>query len=348
MTLPPRWWAPDRATVVPDAVVLALLDPDGDDVANDLSATLLGVHRAGAAACEAIAKGALPSEGGLGQALAASQQAIRERFLSAVSKASEPVYAQILVNEIVADADLAALDLYRAAVAKGVAPATAASRAGMVYGVPSRHLGKYTAAAIDPKTSPATLQDLADRTLLGFVSKLVAVETADQKVEISKAPGGGGAAQRWDPKDHPRSKDSGEFISAAERAERLTQRVSRPEETMSPIERLRARLGIGRGPERVGEETFEEPPERATRERRQPVQRQRREVRQTRERRGAAPAAAEPAHLEVTRAAAERTRAPITAAVRTREQSAAQRKRIEAFNEVSAGFDPHIDRKSVV
>jgi hypothetical protein len=342
MTIPARWWAPDRPTVAPDAVVLALLEPDGDDAANDLAATLLGVHRAGAAACESIAKGALPSHQGLSEALLASAAIIHDKFLTAVAKSSQPEYATLLVRDVLADADIAALDLYDRCVAKGITPSVAASRAGAVYGVPNRHISRYAAVASDPKSSPQLVSDLADRTLLEFVSKVVAVETADQTVEISKAPSGGGAAQQWDPRDHPRSKDSGEFVSAAERAERLTQRVSRPEETMSPIERLRARLGIGRGPERVGEETFEEPPERATRERRQPVQRQRREVRQTRERRGAAPAAAEPAHLEVTRAAAERTRAPIAAVARTRDQSAAQRQRIASFNEGTAGSVPFI------
>ena len=58
-----RFWAPTRGTLTPDEVVLALLQPSGQAV-GDLGATMLAVHRAGAAACESISK-SLPCEASL-------------------------------------------------------------------------------------------------------------------------------------------------------------------------------------------------------------------------------------------------------------------------------------------
>ena len=79
-----RWWAPTRATVDPDAVVLALLKPSGHPV-GDLGATLLAVHRAGAAAVETVSKSAVPNEVALVQAITSARQRVAGMVVDAAS-----------------------------------------------------------------------------------------------------------------------------------------------------------------------------------------------------------------------------------------------------------------------
>lgn len=242
-----RWWAPTRGTIAPDAVVLALLTPDGDP-AGDLGASLLGLHRAGAASCEFVAKGAVPSEFDLVKALTSTNTQLSAHLSSAVSKSLEPNYAGLLIRDVIEDADASALSLFRSCVAKGVAPPLAASRVGAVYGVPSRELGKYAVLATDPKANPVALTDAADRVLLGYVSKLVASEVGGAKEEVSKAPtafveadvrrdqGGRFTFETGSPpvKTPP---TKGPLIAGDE--------ADKPKR-LSPFEQLRARLGLGR------------------------------------------------------------------------------------------------------
>jgi hypothetical protein len=245
-----RWWAPTRATIDPDAVTLALLTPDGDP-AGDLGATLLGFHRAGAASCEAVAKGPIPSETSLMTALDLTNSFLAKALTSAISKSLEGNYAGLLIRDVRADADESALALFRTCVNKGVSPPVAASRVGAVYGVPSRDLGKYPLLAADPKANQLALTDAADRALLGYVAKMVATEIpADGLQDISKAA----PVQertRFDPREHARAVDTGRFVSMADTATDTKAPVS-----LSPLDRLRAKLGLGRpAPSQVGEET---------------------------------------------------------------------------------------------
>ena len=210
-----RFWAPQRATVTPDQVVLALLEPGGDP-AGDLGNALLAVHRAGAASCEAVAKGPVPSEHGLVSALATTRAALASPAVDSVSKSLEANYAGLLVRDVFDDAEQSTLALFRTCVSKGVAPPIAASRAGAVYGVPSRELGKYTALAVDPRANPAALTDAADRALLTYVSKLVTEEAGEVKEVVSKSPTGharelGDSEAGWDEREHPRDRTSGRF-----------------------------------------------------------------------------------------------------------------------------------------
>ena len=179
-----RWWAPQRATTEPDAVVLAMLEP------GDFGSAILATHRAGAAAIETVSKGALPSEQGLTTAMAAARANVADGVIDAVAKSVQtPTYAALLMRDVFDDAETAAVNLYRSAVAKGVTPSVAAQRAGLVYGVPANELGKYHTIATDPKASPAAVTDAADRVLMTYVSKLAAQEVTDGEwVEVSKAP----------------------------------------------------------------------------------------------------------------------------------------------------------------
>ena len=180
-----RFWAPTRATVVPDAVVLALLQPSGQP-AGDLGATVLAAHRAGAAAVGTIAKSAVPSEAGIVTAMATARGHVANAVVDAAGASMAKAYAPLFVRDFFDDAEESALSLYRAAVSKGVAPSMAAVRVGAVYGVPSKHLGPYAALACDPRANPVALTDAADKVLLAFVSKTVDIET-DAKEPISKA-----------------------------------------------------------------------------------------------------------------------------------------------------------------
>lgn len=242
-----RWWAPTRGTIAPDAVVLALLTPDGDP-AGDLGASLLGLHRAGAASCESVAKGAVPSEFDLVKALTSTNEQLRDHLSASVSKSLEPNYAGLLIRDVIDDADAAVLSLFRSCVAKGVSPPLAASRVGAVYGVPSRELGKYAILATNPKANPIALTDAADRALLSYVSKLVSSEVGETKELVSKAP-------TTFVESDVRRDSIGRFTFETDSPPVKTPPVKGPmiageEESrprrLSPFEQLRARLGLDR------------------------------------------------------------------------------------------------------
>lgn len=287
-----RWWAPQRATVEPDQVVLALLEPGGD-AAGDLGSALLAVHRAGAAACEAVAKGAVPSEMGLLDALARCRAAVAGPAVDTVSKALEPTYAGLLLRDVFDDAETSALSLYRTCVSKGVAPPLAAQRAGAVFGVPAKELGKYTSLAADPRVNPAVLTDAADRALLGYVSKLVEQESAGIKETVSKSPTGharelGDSSEGWEEREHPRDATTGRFVHASPHAGPPVRegrdssiqipgiQLPEPVKEQSPLERLRQRLGIGGAP-KVADQPAAPPVARKPRQQR--TQRQQRQPR---------------------------------------------------------------------
>jgi hypothetical protein len=254
-----RWWAPARGTLEPDAVVKVLLEPD-DNGDTDLATTLLAVHRAGAAACETVSRSPVPSELGLISAMAVARQAFAPAAVDAVAKNLEESYAGLLVRDVLSEAERTTVTLFRTAVAKGVSPPLAVQRAGAVYGVPARELGRYLALAFDPKTNPLALTDAADRALLTYVSKLSAAEAEDpgSLVTFSKAPGQGqGQGQAWEEREHPRGPD-GQFVEAPE-----------PEAAarMGSLAWIRATLGLGdTSPPQVAEETGhprETPPAKA-------------------------------------------------------------------------------------
>lgn len=169
-----RWWAPQRATLEPDAVVLAMLE------VGDLGSSVLAVHRAGAAAIGTVAKSSVPSEAELISAMVTARSNAADRIVDSISKSvSTPAYAGLLAMDVFDDAEAGALHVYRTAVAKGVAPSVAAQRAGDIFGVPSNLMGKYAMTATDPRANPVTTRELADHTLLDYVSKLVKAESPE-------------------------------------------------------------------------------------------------------------------------------------------------------------------------
>jgi hypothetical protein len=178
-----RWWTPEGKVKVED-----LLKP-GTDPHKDLGLGLLALHRAGAEACELVAKTAIADEHVLIAALAETRQLVAPLAVETIAKAVEgPQYAGLLLRDLLDDAEIAALALYRTCLSKSVAPPIAAQRVGMVYGVSSRGLNRYAALASDPKSNPVAVQDLADRTLFDYVAKVVAAEYVPAKETVSKAP----------------------------------------------------------------------------------------------------------------------------------------------------------------
>jgi hypothetical protein len=175
-----RWWAPQRATVEPDQVVLAMLEP------GELGSAVLAVHRAGAAAIDTLRNG-MVSEAGLVDVLSSCRALVAGQVVDSVAKNLEPSYAGLLVSDVFDDAEQGAVSLYRTAVNKGVAPSIAVVRVSDVFGVPSSLMGRYQLVATDPKTSPATSRDLADRTLLEYVAKLVEVEASPVSKAVATA-----------------------------------------------------------------------------------------------------------------------------------------------------------------
>lgn len=197
MTAPARWWAPAEPGIGPDELDLFLLSANGDPE-RDLGQVLLGLHRVGAAACEAVASQPLSDEELLRTVLAKARELVAPEASEPVAKCLGDVnYGNLLLRDLLDDAEAAAVSLYRTCLAGGVAPTLAAQRVGKVYGTPIHELGRYTALARDPKAQPVALDDVADRTLLGYVSKVVSEEApAGEKITFSKAPEEGGYLER--------------------------------------------------------------------------------------------------------------------------------------------------------
>jgi hypothetical protein len=228
-----RWWAPAGAHIGPDEVDLALLAPGGE-VRYDLGAALFALHRTGAAACEVVAASPIPTVETLIENLATARAAVAMPLVDSISKSlGDAPYAGLLVRDVADDAERAAVDLFSAAVAKGVAPPLAAQRVGMVYGVPANGLGAFRALAVTPAANPVALADAADRALFGFVEKLCTneVENLVEEVEVSKAP------EPWEAE--PRNA-AGEWTATAVAdkplLERLrTHQVAAPEVQTTPV-----------------------------------------------------------------------------------------------------------------
>lgn len=186
-----RWWAPAGAHLGPDETDLERLQP-GQDKRLDLGQYLLTVHRMGAAACEEAASGPIPDEFSFVERLAAARAVFAPPVVEAVSKSlGERAYADLLVRDVLDDAEQGALQVFRTAVAGGVPAAIAAQRAGMVYGVPPESLGSYLAVAKELRAHPAALTDAADRCLFQAVEKAVLEEMEaiePEFEEVSKAP----------------------------------------------------------------------------------------------------------------------------------------------------------------
>lgn len=203
MTTLTRWWAPEG-----EVPVAQLLRP-GTDPEKDLGLGLLALHKAGAEACQLVAKTAVADEHVLAAALAETRALTAPLAVETISKSVEsPAYAGLLLKDLLDDAEVAALALYRTCLAKSVAPPIAAERVGAVFGVASRDMAKYAALASDPKANARAVADLADRTLFDYVSKVVSEEYVPAKETFSKAP-----ARDWHGKD-PGERDprSGEFV----------------------------------------------------------------------------------------------------------------------------------------
>lgn len=330
-----RWWAPQRATVEPDAVVLAMLEP------GDFGAAILAAHRAGAAAIETVSKGALPSEERLTQAMVTARANLSDAVVDVVAKSVEtPTYAALLMRDVFDEAETAAVGLYRAAVAKGVSPPVAAQRAGLVYGVPATELGRYHALATDPKSSPVAVTDAADRVLMTYVSKLAAQEVVGQQTEIAKTgvapdeprhhhtePTVSAGWREW---LHPRDAE-GQFVQRHTTGNKPVATLDAEPKPVEPRvgsnEWIRQQLGLAQrppAPTRVAEIEEKAPP------RAKPVQRTARRPRKaTQVRKPAATAAPQTA---APRTAAARTATQRTAAQRTAAQMTAASRIAERIN----------------
>ena len=182
-----RWWAPDAPGIGPDEFDLELLAPGGE-ADKDLGQAFLALHRVGAAACEAVATQPLADESVLAFALANMRRLVVPEASEIVSKSvgDNPNYGNLLLRDILDDAEATSLSLWRSCIAKSVPPPMAAQRVGMVYGIPPGHLFHFQKLATDPRALPAALQDAADRALFTFADQLVKDEAVDRKVEIAK------------------------------------------------------------------------------------------------------------------------------------------------------------------
>ncbi len=182
-----RWWAPTGAHLGPDINDLILLETGGEP-RYDLGAALFALHRTGAAACETVAATPIPDAHTLIGALAATREMFAPLMVDSVAKSvnAGPVYAGLLVRDVIDDAEEGALHVFTTATGKGVPGGVAATRAGLVYGVSKQDLGGFLSLASELKAHPAALADAADRALFSYVERLV-TEEADDTVVVSKA-----------------------------------------------------------------------------------------------------------------------------------------------------------------
>lgn len=104
--------------------------------------------------------------------------------MEAVSKClgRDDAYPDLLLRDLFDDGERGALAVYRACVAKAVAPPLAVQRAGLVYGVPSDQLGPYLAVAVDPRAHPVAIADAADRVVAKWASGVVREELVESKI----------------------------------------------------------------------------------------------------------------------------------------------------------------------
>jgi hypothetical protein len=233
-----RWWAPGGT-----ADTAVLLTP-GPDARADLGLFLLAAHQAGAAAMVSVAKNEIASESGIVTALAETRAKVGPQLVDAVAAHLEATYAGLLVADVLDAADRGAVDVYRAMVAKGVAPPVAIERAAEAYGMPMRQMGAFPHHATDPKSNPRVVTDAADRALMSYVSKMADAE-APAGAEVIKALS---VAERTDfDQRHPRDA-TGQFTETEDETTSTRQ--------LSTIDRIRARLGLLEvQPDRVAEIT---------------------------------------------------------------------------------------------
>lgn len=246
-----RWWAPGT-----DLDARVLLTPVGDAKV-DLGAALLALHRAGAEACEDAARTPLLDERMLVDALAKARQLVAPPVVDVIAKCVEgPAYAGLLVRDIANDADTSALELYRAAVAKGVPRPIAAQRAGAIYGVTAKGLGEYRRLACDPRANPAAITDAADRALFGHLSKIVEAEAEQPYEQVSKAPAAT-ATRTAVAEDNPTTRYWDARDAAGRFAPAGTQTPAAPATPtvgQNRMAALRERLGLSGGPQVAGGE----------------------------------------------------------------------------------------------
>lgn len=240
-----RWWAPTES----EQDWRAMLTP-GTDPEKDLGLYLLAAHRAGAGQLVEVAKSSLASEVALVDALSTFRPELSEPMIDAIAPITGEGYAALLVRDVLDEADLGALHVYRIAVSKGVPPPIALERAAAGYGVPAKEMGAFAALAADPKANPRAVEDAADRSLMTYVAKVAAQEAVS---EVSKASPPREdrtlvADTDFDPALHPRGPD-GRFVETPDA----------PPAPLSALDRIRQRLGLlSTEPTRVAE-TVKEP-----------------------------------------------------------------------------------------
>lgn len=252
-----RWWAPEQAGIGPDSFDLALLEPGGD-ASLDLGSALIALHRLGAAACEAVAEIPLASEQKLVGALAMARTSFADPMVDAVSKAvGTGSYAGLLTRDVFDDAERGALDLFRIAVAKGVAPPLAVRRVGAVYGLPRAEMGRYAELASTPGANQVALDDAADRALFDYLARFTAAELPAHQDQVAKAvqllepqTQTSGSGVDWRENQHPRDQHGLFTRVATAPAEAPTQA---PATVLTPGLLARFRAYAGRGQQQAPE-----------------------------------------------------------------------------------------------
>lgn len=183
-----RWWTPQGPGADSFDVVLA----DDPTVAGPF----LALHRIGAAACEQAAAFPLVDPAVLAQHLGSATDLTRVLLDSWVGKSEAGAYGRLLARDLLTDARTSAQRLFAGLVSKGVAPPLAAERVGAVYGVPSVYAGRYREIASAPVVPPRVLADAADRTLFGYLARLLEVER--EGVAKATATPDDPSTVRWD------------------------------------------------------------------------------------------------------------------------------------------------------
>jgi hypothetical protein len=179
-----RWWAPSGPHVGPDAFDQALL-AEGERPELDIGQALLALHRVGAAACEAVANIPLADPPTLIRTLAEARAVLAPDLVTSVAKSSgDTTTTDLNLAALIDSAELGALRVFTASIAKGCAPSQAAKRCGAIYGLPAGLAGLFIAKCADPKTQQPIIESVADRLLMDYVAAISPLLMGDP---VSKA-----------------------------------------------------------------------------------------------------------------------------------------------------------------
>jgi len=181
-----RWWDDeDQSRAMLDLV-------DSSDPRHGVGVAVLGFHGIAKAALTGLTTTTLVDARTMADALEQAnfsdvEDALYEALIDGLGVMGAYKYSELMVADMRDRAIDATTRLTQALVAKGLPWPRAVSRAADVAGVPLSGLGRYATIAITPGLDPLSAADHADRALMEYASRRVAIEADMIAVPLAKA-----------------------------------------------------------------------------------------------------------------------------------------------------------------